>query len=224
MARFDEQIREQNPWWQGPDRLADDPHLRELGRAGFDWTPPVAEAIPLEPGAVHTLRGPRQVGKTTTLKRFVQRLVASGERRVLHFSFDLERDNRASRGVVVRAKRIHPDPEGPWYIFLDEVTSIPDWQLGIKYLWDVGEIREDLVLCTGSSARKMGTERLPGRRGNGRDLVQLPMSFRAFCETVVGLDLPDESVQVADWLTPAGRRFARELYLHADALEDAIER
>ena len=49
-------------------------------------------------------------------------------------------------------------------------------------------------------------------------------SFRAFCETVVGLDLPDESVQVADWLTPAGRRFARELYLHADALEDAIER
>src|SRR5690606_18199514 len=134
MARLDGQIREQNPWWPGADRLADDPDPEALGRGRFDWTPPVAQAIPLEPGCAQTLRRPRQVGKTTTLKRFVQRLVASGERRVLHFSFDLERDNRASRGVVVRAKRIHPDPEGPWYIFLDEVTSIPDWQLGIKYL------------------------------------------------------------------------------------------
>jgi len=48
--------------------------------------------------------------------------------------------------------------------------------------------------------------------------------LRTFCESVIGLELPDESVEVADWLTPAGRRFARELYLHADALEDAIER
>jgi len=44
----------------------------------------------------------------------------------------------------------------------------------------------------------MGTERLPGRRGQGRDFLQSPMSFRAFCETVVGLDLPDESVELAD--------------------------
>jgi predicted AAA+ superfamily ATPase len=69
----------------------------------------------------------------------------------------------------------------------------------------------------------MGTERLPGRRGQGRDFVQLPMSLRTFCESVIGLELPDESVEVADWLTPAGRRFARELYLQAEALSDAIE-
>jgi len=163
------------------------------------------------------------VGKTTTLKRFVRRLVESGERRVFYFSFDLERDNRAIRDVVMRAKRIHPDPEGPWYIFLDEVTSIPDWQLGIKYLWDAGAIRDDLVLCTGSSARKMGTERLPGRRGEGRDYVLLPMSFRAFCESVVGLDLPGETVEVTEWLMPAGRRLARQLYLNVEALTDAVE-
>jgi len=36
MTHLDDQIRELNPWWQGPGRLADDPHLKALARAGFD--------------------------------------------------------------------------------------------------------------------------------------------------------------------------------------------
>lgn len=221
MGRYDEQIRELNPWWRTPAVVTDDPHLKRLAASPFRCDPPALAAVPLVPGSVHTLRGPRQVGKTTTVKRLVRRLIEAGERRVLYLSFDLERQNRAIRDVVTRAKRLHPDPDGPWYIFLDEVTSIPEWQLGIKYLWDVGAIRDDLVLCTGSSARKMGAEQLPGRRGEGRDFVHLPMSFRAFCQCALGLQLPEATLTVADWLTPAGRRLARELNLHGEALADA---
>lgn len=223
MGRYDDQIRELNPWWQAPAALAEDPHLKAVTRSRFEWDPPALSVIPLEPGSVHTLRGPRQVGKSTTVKQFIRRLVEAGEPRVLYFSFDLERRNRAIRDVVMRAKRLHPDPDGPWYIFLDEVTSIADWQLGIKYLWDTGAIRDDLVVCTGSSARRMGAEQLPGRRGNGRDFVHLPMSFRAFCQSVVGLTLPDDTVTVEDWLTPAGQHLARELNLQGEALADAAD-
>jgi hypothetical protein len=223
MARYDDQIRELNPWWRAPSAVAEDPHLTELARSRVAWDPPTLAAVPLVPGSVHTLRGPRQVGKSTTVKRFIRRLVEAGERRVLYFSFDLERRNKAIRDVVMRAKRLHPDPRGPWFIFLDEVTSIANWQLGIKYLWDNGAIRDDLVVCTGSSARKMGAEQLPGRRGNGRDFVHLPMSFRAFCQCVADVNLPTETVAAEEWLTPAGERLARELNLQAETLADATD-
>lgn len=223
MEPYDHQIRELNPWWRASAAVVEDPHLRALSRSPFVWDPPALTAMALVPGSVHTLRGPRQVGKSTTVKRFIRRLVEAGERRVLYFSFDLERRNKAIRDVVMRAKRLHPDPDGPWYIFLDEVTSIADWQLGIKYLWDNGAIRDDLVVCTGSSARKMGAEQLPGRRGNGRDFVHLPMSFRAFCQSVLGVALPDHTVTAGEWLTPAGLRLARELNLQGEVLADAAD-
>lgn len=224
MASYDELIRELNPWWGGPEGLEKDAHLARLARAPFQWDPPALRSLPLDPGSLHTLRGPRQVGKTTTVKRLIRELVERGEPRVLYFSFDLQREHDAIRDVVTRAKELHPDPGGPWYLFLDEITSIPDWQLGIKYLWDLGTTRDDLVVCTGSSARKMGTEQLPGRRGNGRDLIHLPMSFRAFAEAVAGITLPAETVAVADWLTPRGERLAKQLNLKAAALSDAVAR
>ncbi|MDA8068513.1 MAG: AAA family ATPase [Actinomycetota bacterium] len=37
-------------------------------------------------------------------------------------------------------------------LLLDEVTSVKSWQNAVKSLWDSGVIRDDVVLCTGSSA------------------------------------------------------------------------
>lgn len=225
MTRYDSQIIKLNPWWRGAAAAATavthDPHLRQRAGARFLWTPPALEAIPLEPGSTHTLRGPRQVGKTTTLKSLLARIVEKGERRVLYYSFDLQRESQSIAEVVERAKELHPDPEGPWYLFLDEVTSIRDWQMGLKYLWDQGVTRPDLIVCTGSSARQMGAEQLPGRRGNGRDFVQLPLSFRAFCRDVLKLPLPDETLDIADIPTPQGAKLMRAYNLLARELNDA---
>lgn len=224
MTRYDGQIRQLNPWWRGSTAIADDVHLRQRAEARFSWIPPALEAIPLVPGSTHTLRGPRQVGKTTTLKTLLARVLERGERRVLYYSFDLQRESQSIVEVVLRAKELHPDPSGPWYLFLDEVTSIPDWQMGVKYLWDQGTTRDDLVVCTGSSARQMGAEQLPGRRGDGRDFVQLPLSFRAFCRDALRLPLPSETVEVTDIPTTDGARLIREYNLFATELDDAVAR
>ena len=224
MTLYDDQISRLNPWWRGAEAVANDPHLRQRAASRFLWNPPALDAMPLEPGSTHTLRGPRQVGKTTTLKALLARIVARGERRVLYYSFDLQRESRSIAAVVERAKELHPDPDGPWYLFLDEVTSIPDWQMGIKYLWDQGTTRRDLIICTGSSARHMGAEQLPGRRGNGRDFVQLPLSFRAFCRDALEMSLPSETLDVSDIPTPDGAQLIREYNLFARELNDAVTR
>ena len=220
---MDEQIREQNPWWVDPEAIRRDRLVVQRDSGPFRWSPPALEAIDLQPGAVHTLRGPRQVGKSTTVKSLIERLLAAGERRVLYFAFDLARDNDAIAQVIRRARALHPRPEGRWYLFLDEVTTVPDWQLAMKYAVDQGLVGQATVLCTGSSARQMGAEQLTGRRGAGRDYVQLPVSFRDFCTAVMGIALPAETHTVGGLITPDGLATVRELYLRLDALRPALD-
>jgi len=96
------------------------------------------------------------------MKLLIRRLLEEGERRVLYFAFDLHENPDILRDTIHRARELHPDSEGPWYLFLDEVTSVPGWQRGIKVAWDQGLTRRDFLLLTGSSAHdlKVGAEQL----------------------------------------------------------------
>ncbi len=98
-------------------------------------------------------------------------------------------------------------------------------QKGVKVAWDQGLVREDFLLLTGSSARdlKVGAEQLPGRRGDGVDLLHLPMSFRDFCTQVEGIHLPEDPCCISDFLRARGRRLARELYLSTRTLSRSFQ-
>lgn len=176
----------QNPWWQDPTAIDRDPKIQQLGRSPFQREPDVLRTFRLHQSNVYTLRGPRQVGKSTAVKVLIQRLLRDGfpSRRVLYLSLEMERHPRAVRDAVVRAKRHLPSHGEPWVIFLDELSWVRDWQSAILALRDRGDATEDCLVLTGSSARdiRAGGERLPGRRGTGVDLdkVLLPLSFREF--------------------------------------------
>jgi hypothetical protein len=221
MAVTDDQLLHLNPWWTDPAAIERDAKLRELGRHKLAWNPPVMEAIELVPGRLHTLRGPRQVGKSTTIKRLIRRLLERGERRVLYFSFELSTDHADIVSAIQRARQLHPDPSGAWYVFLDEVTMMRDWQLGVKYVVDHGPSDADLLLCTGSSARKVGSEQLPGRKGKGRHYLQMPLSFRDFCNAAIGLPVSQEVLGVAEMLEPQGLQALRATHLRRQELERA---
>jgi uncharacterized protein len=221
---FEAALRDAHPWWFGGDMSAD-PHLRRLGQSPFQWDPPSLSSIPLRYGDTHTLRGPRQAGKSTTVKRLMQQLVAKGESRILYYSFDLGTDPEVIAEVVRLAKRIHPRPEGPWHLFFDEITSVPQWQLGVKVAWDSGVTSDDALLLTASSAHdlKRGAERLPGRRGKGRDYLQLPISFRDFCMLTHGVKFDDEPLWPEEFLTPKGERTLTRLMSQQQTLSGAFE-
>ena len=224
MADLDGEILRWNPWWRNRNAIEADPHIRAFESAPVQWVPPILSHLRLTSGDTHTVRGPRQAGKTTLAKLLIRQLLERGESRVFFFSFDLHRDPETLLLAIRRAKEIHPDPEGLWYLFLDEVSSVPDWQRGIKVAWDQGLTREDALLLTGSSAHdiRIGSEQLPGRRGVGMDFLHLPMSFRDFCIQVERLGLPAESADVDALLSPNGRKLARSLYLFLPELNRAF--
>jgi predicted AAA+ superfamily ATPase len=145
--------------------------------------------------AIYTLRGPRQVGKSTVLKRQIADLIAGGwpARHVLYLDVELAgletgRDLiSAIRDYLDSARSpAAPNNDAHLTIFLDEVTRIPDWAGAIRGLVDNDELQNVTLIATGSHSTdvRQGGERLPGRRGGGRelDLELLPLSFREYVE------------------------------------------
>jgi len=72
------------------------------------------------------------------------------------------------------------------YLFLDEVSFVPQWQRAIKFLWDTGDMENVFLMVSGSSAYDIvrGKERLPGRRGSGKDYVLLPLYPRLLSHAI----------------------------------------
>src|SRR5512146_875775 len=185
MSLSDAEILRQNRWWSEAGWRESDPHLRELRNQPQRLPAPVTDQISLDEPGIHTLRGPRQVGKSTALKLLVEHATEDrAPRRVAYLALDLLEDRPLGElaATVSRAKELAAAPE-PMILLLDEVAVVDGWQAAIKALWDDGTLREDVVVCTGSSAvdlHRGAAERLPGRRGAGGDHALFPHSFATF--------------------------------------------
>lgn len=145
-----------------------------------------------------SLRGPRRVGKTTMVKLLLRELLLHGLShldKVNPLKVAYMRCDRPALGgteglaSVVRdflARRA--DYPGDAYIFLDEVSSLRDWQVAVKDLHDAGLLTKNRVklLITGSHSLdvKKGTEVLGLRKGvmleGGNDKLLLPMKFAEY--------------------------------------------
>ncbi|MHB1537603.1 MAG: ATP-binding protein [Solirubrobacteraceae bacterium] len=220
-----------NPWWVSDGWEADDPHLRRLRARATQLPSPQVEEVDLERPAVHILRGPRQVGKSTDLKLLVRRARAAGvaSRRIVYLSLDLLEDRPAAElaATVGRALELAGgESVPPRLILLDEVTATQGWRTAVKVLWDDGRIDRDIVVCTGSSAIDLtqAPERLPGRRGAGRDMLVLPSGFATFARTVDARIPPGLGLTVAEILTGDGRTALRDAQVHLPALRTMLDR
>jgi predicted AAA+ superfamily ATPase len=228
----DEQIQDYNPWWGRGGWWHEDPHLRRLLARPVRLPAPQIEEVDLSRAAVHILRGPRQVGKSTDLKLLVRRALEAGvpARQILYLSLDLFENQPAtalvatvSRALELAALR----PSSPRLILLDEVTAAPSWRTSIKVLWDSGRIDADVVVCTGSSAIDLAqgaAERLPGRRGAGRDILVLPQGFASFARALDPALPAGPGMTVAEILGEDGRAVLTDARVHMGSLRMALER
>jgi predicted AAA+ superfamily ATPase len=228
----DREILRENPWWTRSGWEADDPQLRRLAGQPVRLPSPQVEEVDLALPALHILRGPRQVGKSTDLKLLVVRALREGfsPDRVVYLSLDLLEDQSASElaDSVERALFLAgATKDRPRLILLDEVTAARRWQTAVKAMWDRGSIDRDVVLCTGSSAIDLaqGTaERLPGRRGAGKDMLVLPQDFGSFACALDASVRPPPGLNVAEILTADGRTMLAGMRIHLPALQNALER
>ncbi len=128
---------------------------------------------------IHTLLGPRRIGKSTQFKLWIRGLIQQATPLTEVTFLDVERletwQQLLSALGNFRGR----------YLFVDEVTSVRDWPRAFKVLVDDGTLGGVCVWLTGSNAfdlKNIG-ERLPGRRGRGhelRELELLPLPFRDF--------------------------------------------
>ena len=138
---------------------------------------------------VYTLRGPRQIGKTTLIKLQIKQMLEDGvpPLHIMYYTLDLAKGPEDVVDVIEAYMKYAERRRGKsrCYIFLDEISSVPNWQKGIKWLVDAGYLQNTTVLVTGSHTLdlKNAAERLPGRRGvvsDGHDKALLPMSFSEY--------------------------------------------
>jgi predicted AAA+ superfamily ATPase len=200
-----DQFARQNRWWTDPSAIAADRHLRRLGESILRWEPPLP--FRFDRDAIYTLRGPRQVGKSTILKRQIAALIAQGWSPDCLLYLDVELAGLETAKDLIAALRDFLDTRDALQgaartgdgerlaIFLDEVTRVQDWAGAIRGLIDNDELLDATVIATGSHTTDLrrGGERLPGRRGGGQelDLELLPLSFREYVALVEpGLGLP----------------------------------
>ncbi len=178
MARIAE-IVNQNPWWKhGAEFVRYDQSLQRAKPIFFE-----RRGIELEKGNIYILRGPRQVGKTTYIKDTIKGLIESGvsPKDILYLSLDFFTSRREARNAISYFLDSTRDSTGI-YLFLDEITSLENWNLELKSMADQGVTRRGAILATGSSAVKLREkgELLPGRGLEGNEYYIKPLSFREF--------------------------------------------
>ena len=81
----------QNPWWKDPQWQKSDPHLSIIRGQPYHYDNPLIHSLEFKPEQIHILRGPRQVGKTTLIKEWIDRLILKERARpsdILLMSFE----------------------------------------------------------------------------------------------------------------------------------------
>ncbi len=193
----DTQIREANPWWKTGNGIKEDAKIVQWQGSTIRYDPRLRHQIryDFEPDntVIYTVRGPRQVGKTTMIKLQIMDFLTRrhvNPWNVLYYSFDLSGSKSELVEVIesyLRLGRNYRKGPSRTYIFLDEITSVGDWQKGIKWLVDSGKVENCTILATGSQAAGIlrGAERLPGRRGRTTDPYDRVLAPMKFCEFVM---------------------------------------
>jgi predicted AAA+ superfamily ATPase len=191
-------LRAQNPWWS--DRELDVPAHRRRPFAGL--------ASALKTGSlILVLRGPRQVGKTTTMLQIVQDLLRDGvpDTDVLFINFDepLFQEPLALRTLLDGYEttiRRRSFAQGHWFAFFDEVHKIDNWATQVKALQERSDVR---MMITGSSAVLVGRKARESLAGRTLTTEFPPFSFREVLETwephlVKGLPSPLDVHAIAE--------------------------
>ena len=166
--------------------LDNDPHLSNLKEAKYVFHSSLKDQIPLHIPGIYILTGGRQVGKSTLIKLMVKDLLLQKKASALQiFYVPCDLLQRYQELVFIMERIFEEiDKEKYFYLFLDEITYVKEWDRAIKYFADLGYITRGSILITGSDSLilKESMKKIPGRRGKAEknDFHYYPLSFSEF--------------------------------------------
>lgn len=185
-----EDLAKQNPWWQNSSAINFDPKIRDFEAAPLKWRPRIRKYLDLDKDVLYSLRGPRQVGKTTFVKLIIQdELKRRNPADIFYYTCDLV------SGAVELKEIIELFLDWSFrqggnrkLICLDEVSAVKNWESAYKQIVDVRSLKDTTYILTGSSSwdLKHSVERLPGRKGEAtgeqNHKILLPLKFAEYVE------------------------------------------
>lgn len=163
------------------------PHLKTLSLAPFKFEINFGlKKLPRESGVL-LIRGARQYGKSTWLEQQIATTVKEfGPGSALYLNGDILLNKEHLVSEIRSVTQFFHPKTSVKRLFIDEVTAIKDWEKALKYVIDMGELKDVLVITTGSKAADLrrGSERLPGRKGRltRTNYIFTPISYLEFKE------------------------------------------
>ena len=161
-----------NPWWEDKDLSLPGIISRD---SYLDWL-----KEQLSSRSITFLTGLRRIGKTTLMKLVIQDLIRSGTeaKTILYISLD----DFLLRGlsldeIVSQFRKVHQFPvDRELTIFLDEITSLPEYHQQLKNLYD----RYPVKIFASSSSSSLLLDRKAYLTGRSRVVEVEPLDFEEF--------------------------------------------
>jgi predicted AAA+ superfamily ATPase len=184
------ELTKQNSWWADANSINSDPKIIDFESAKVKWVPRIKKYIPLDKDALLSLRGPRQVGKTTLMKLIIrEELKHRKPSDIFYFTCELVTKAETLKDILeTYLQWSQRQSQERKLIILDEISRVKDWEIALKYIIDVYSLKGKTFILTGSSSwdLKHSVERLPGRKGevnvDQNHRILLPMKFAEYVE------------------------------------------
>ena len=163
-----------------------DPHLKRLLSLKMVYQYGLLDMLPMKQPGIYSISGGRQIGKTTLLKQYMAKLLQQGTHaeNIAYFTGELIDDHHSL--VQLLTQQLDRVSDGLCFLLLDEISYIKDWDKGIKFMADSGQLESVILMLTGSDTGfiREARMRFPGRRGRAdeQDFNLFPLSFAEFLE------------------------------------------
>ncbi len=184
--QFRDKMYQQSPWLLHHQKIREDYHLNNLAKMKYIWKEKPFLDHHFEEG-VYLVTGPRQIGKSTHMKLLIEKsLTEKNHKNILYFNCDFLEHKQEIADLIISFEENIADRSKNMLIILDEITSVKDGILGVKYLLDSGYGKNVVFILTGSSTvnlEKTG-EYLPGRRGKGKNFILSPLSLQDIAKMI----------------------------------------
>ena len=174
-----------NLWWHDKNWEKKDFELKKFNKMPIRWIPSWLDKLSLKPFSLNFVVGLRQVGKTTGIKLLIKKLIEAGKDplSITYINCDLISEIKELREILMKyfLNRKKND-----VLILDEVTSLEYWWKIIKGFIDLGKFENSVLIVSGSSCLRLKkyVESFSGRRGHGKTIEVLPLSFKEFLKVL----------------------------------------
>ncbi|MBX2895296.1 MAG: ATP-binding protein [Cyclobacteriaceae bacterium] len=168
----------ENPWWATGNL---DSYYRSFKpRLYFNLFYPLVHQTSVHRACV--LMGPRRVGKTVMIYHTIQQLIADGvsPQKILYASIETPIYNNILLDALFEmARKATGDTDAKgWYIFLDEIQYLKEWEVHLKAMVD--SYRSTRFVASGSAAAALKLKSIESGAGRFTDFMLPPLTFHEF--------------------------------------------